>query len=445
MTDQRPDISRPDDLRAVAVALFRAAVAAVEPAPLVQQYVRRCNGLAEVGAAAAASVSWSGSTLVVGAGKAAAGMAAACEAALAPHLRGEVIVPDGCGLALAHVGVTEAGHPLPDERGHAAASRLLDVVGRANEGGILCLISGGASSLMVCPRPPLTLADKISTTKALLACGADIREFNTVRKHLSLVKGGGLLARSRLPVMTLMISDVVGDDPAVIGSGPTTPDLSTHAEACAILAKYGLLDQVPVAVRDLLEAGAAGRVGETLKPTDPAAWLGRSLVIASNSVALCAAAEEARARGWEVEIEAEPLVGDTTAAAQAFASRLLKRRGSRGLCILAGGETTVQVRGTGRGGRNQEFALAIADQLAGERICVLSAGTDGIDGPTPAAGAFVDGATMQRAHTGGLSLQDFRQRNDSFSFFSRIGDVFVCGPTGTNVMDLKIALLSALP
>jgi len=246
--------------------------------------------------------------------------------------------------------------------------------------------------------------------------------------------------------VTLMISDVVGDDPAVIGSGPTTPDPSTHADACAILAKYALLDRVPASVRELLEAGAAGRVAESLKPADAAARLGRSLVIASNAIALRAAAEAAQGRGWEVEVEAEPLLGDTTKVARAFAARLLQRRPSRGgLCVLAGGETTVEVRGSGRGGRNQEFALAMAAQLAGERVCVLSAGTDGIDGPTEAAGAFVDGTTMPRAHAGGLDLQDFWKRNDSFSFFSRLRDLFICGPTGTNVMDLKIALLPGQP
>jgi len=431
-------------LRDLSVALFQAAIAAVEPALLVVRHIRRRDEITEIGPAEAPVASWSGPTLVVGAGKAAAGMAQACEAALGDGARGEVITATGCGRSLQHILVSEAGHPLPDERGHQAALRLLDAVGAARDGGILCLVSGGASSLTGCPRPPLTLADKVATTNALLACGADIRELNTVRKHLSLFKGGGLLARARRRLVTLIISDVVGDDPAVIGSGPTVADPSNFAEALAVLSKYELSKQVPRAVLTLLQEGVAGRLTETLKPNDPRVEMGRNIVIASSSTALAAAAEAAHGRGWKVLVESEPIVGSTKEAAEAFAARLLRQaRSAENVCVLAGGETTVHVRGTGQGGRNQEFALALAGALEGRPGLILSAGTDGIDGPTPAAGAFVDGTTVARARARLLDPVDFLERNDSYTFFRCLGDDFTSGPTGTNVMDIKIALLPA--
>jgi glycerate-2-kinase len=315
-----------------------------------------------------------------------------------------------------------------------------------DRGDTVCLISGGASSLLVCPRPPVTLQDKIATTQLLLECGADIRAFNTVRKHLSEVKGGGLLRHVRTRMLALLISDVIGDDPSTIGSGPTVPDDTTFADAWDVLARHQLETRVPATVTTLLKSGIEGNVAETVKFSSAEAVRCRSQIIGSNRTALEGAATSARARGWTVDVDGQPLSGDTTAAARGFAARirqLAARRGGKPLCVLAGGETTVRVKGKGRGGRNQEFALALAGTLAGTPITLLSAGTDGVDGPTDAAGAFVDGTTLRRAQQRGLDIDATLGANDSFTFFSALDDLFRCGPTGTNVMDIKIALLPA--
>jgi glycerate-2-kinase len=368
-------------------------------------------------------------------------MAAGCEAALgAPRLSGLVIVPEGCGMPLASIGVRLAGHPLPDQRGAAATAELCGMVAAA-DGPVLCLISGGASSLLCEPRPPVTLDEKTAVNHLLLASGADIGEVNTVRKHLSGVKGGGLLRRVRTrPVVTLVLSDVVGDDPSIIGSGPTTPDPSTFADALAVLRKYAIAERVPPAVRRLLQLGVGGGVAETLKPVDPETAGTETTVIGSNRMALAAAADEARRLGYEPRLDPRPLIGDTTAAARRWLADIRAGVEGRRVCVIGGGETTVTVRGPGRGGRNQEFALALAEPLAGARVAVLSAGTDGIDGPTDAAGAFVDGHTCERAAAIGLAPSAALTANDSYGFFDRLGDLLRCGPTGTNVMDLKLAV-----
>ena len=371
-------------------------------------------------------------------------MAAGCEAALgAQRVHGLVIVPDGCELPLESVTCRNAAHPVPDERGAAATKELCRVLA-AGDAPVLCLIGGGASSLLVEPRPPLSLAEKIAVNRLLLGCGADIGELNTVRKHLSAVKGGGLLRTTRRrPVTTLALSDVVGDDPSVIGSGPTTPDPSTYGDALAILRKYDLVDRVAPAARDLLERGARGELRETLKPDDPEAAGAETLVVGNNRIALAAAADEARRLGYEPLLDLDPLVGDTAAAALRWVGSVRERAPGGRHCVIAGGETTVTIRGPGRGGRNQEFALALVAPLAGTAIAVLSAGTDGIDGPTDAAGAFVDGDTLGRAQRAALDPAAALVANDSYGFFDRLGDLLRCGPTGTNVMDIKLALPSS--
>jgi len=437
-------------LRAEAADLFYAAIAAVEPASLVARHlVRRTNDV-RLADSEGTLWCWPAPTLVVGAGKAAAHMAAGCEQALGPeNVLGEVVVADGCGTELQSIRVSEAGHPLPDERGEGAARRIIHRIKEHRTGGILCLISGGASSLLVCPRAPVTLSDKIHATQLLLACGADIVELNTVRKHLSEVKGGGLLRQAQAPMASLILSDVVGDDPGAIGSGPAVPDATTFTDAWSVIARYDLADRVPERVARLLKDGMAGALPDTVKPASPEAGRSHSLIVGSNRTALGGAARAARERGWRVSVHPQPLVGDTTEAALRFGASiremLTTRTDGAPLCILAGGETTVRVRGTGRGGRNQEFALALAQSLAGADVVVLSVGTDGIDGPTDAAGAFVDGTTSSRARERGLSVDAALADNDAFTFFSTMGDLFRCGPTGTNVMDLKIVLLPPLP
>lgn len=435
-------------LRADAADLFRAGVVAVDPYQLVSRHVARRGTEVVVEVAGATVDRWAQPTLVVGAGKAAGRMAAACEAICGTDaVRGEVIVADGCDVTVHSIAVTPAGHPLPDVRGQAAAGRLLELIKSPQPSRILCLIGGGASSLLVRPRPPVQLEDTIRTTQLLLACGASIEELNTVRKHLSEVKGGGFLRCAARPMIALLISDVIGDDPSVIGSGPTAPDPTTFADAWAVLQRHGLTGQVPRSVADVLKRGMDGHIPETVKPMHPEAGRCRNVVIGSNRTALRGAAAAARTQGWMVTVEDTPLSGDTTEAARCFGARLRRvaheQPAGTSHCILAGGETTVRVLGRGRGGRNQEFALALAREIAGQPIAVLSAGTDGIDGPTDAAGAFADGSTLDRAKKRGLDAAAALANNDSYSFFSQLGDLYQPGPTGTNVMDVKIALISA--
>lgn len=423
-------------LRAEAIAIFRAAVNAADPSELVQHYLSRQPRSEPLRVP----------VLVVGAGKCAAKMASGCEAVLGGgNVYGEVVVADGCSAVLSSIRVSAAGHPLPDGRGEDAARRIVELLRMHHRGDVLCLISGGASSLMVYPRPPVTLQDKIVTTRLLLQCGADIQAFNTVRKHLSVVKGGGLLRHVQTRVLSLLISDVIGDDPSNIGSGPTAPDHTTFADAWSVLRQFDLTGRVPVSVTELLQAGIAGRIPETVKPEGAEAARGRTVIIGSSRTALEGAAAAARTRGWTVHVDPSPLQGDTTEEARRFAAQVreiaARTDRARRLCVVAGGETTVKVVGNGRGGRNQEFALALAESVAGTSVTILSAGTDGIDGPTDAAGAFVDGTTTTRARTRGVDPSAALAANDSYHFFAALGDLFRCGPTSTNVMDIKIALV----
>jgi glycerate 2-kinase len=369
-------------------------------------------------------------------------MVAGVEAVRRPcSVSGLVIVAARDSSAPPGVRIRVAGHPSPDPCGLRASAELIRTAAAARGDPIVCLISGGASSLLVRPAPPISLDDLIAVNRALLACGADIREVNTVRKHLSLVKGGGLLrfATTR-PLLTLIVSDVVGDDPTDIGSGPSVPDPTTFADAMQVVDRYTLGAHLPTAVRNRLRRGVDGLERETLKPGDAAIAGTEAVVVGSNAQAVAAAADAAERLGYEALAEPSSLVGDTTEAAYAWARRIVGAIEGRRRCAIIGGETTVTVVGSGRGGRNQEFALAAAALLRGRRIAVLSAGTDGIDGPTDAAGAFVDGSTLDRAAAGGLDPAAALGANDSHTFFDQLGDLLRCGPTGTNVMDLKIAI-----
>jgi len=438
--------------------IFRAALAAVDPFQLAcENLCRHGNGLF-AGPLRLALDDFS-DLVVVGAGKAAAGMGLAAESALGGRISaGLLVLPPGGRTPFRILAQAHAAHPTPDEEGERAAGGILAMLQKADARTlVLCLISGGASSLLALPAPGLTIADKGAVTALLLAAGATIEELNAVRKHLSSVKGGRLAAAAfPATVLTLLLSDVSGDPPSVIGSGPTSPDAATFADAWAVVEKYGLQNRIPATARAFLERGAAGLEEETVKPGDPRLARSFHIVIGGNARALAGAQAKANAMGLKADVAASPVQGEARIAALSLAAAALKAQagldpGER-CCLLSGGETTVRVRGPGRGGRNQELALAFALAITGNPgIEMLSAGSDGLDGPTDAAGAIVDGHTVERAAGFGLDAAAFLNDNASYSFFSelerRSGDRrhVKTGPTGTNVMDLQVILLERLP
>ena len=377
--------------------------------------------------------------VVLGCGKASAAMAHAAEDVLGDRITGGfVVVKDGYTAPTRRVTIAEAGHPVPDARGEAAADRLLALARDAGSTDrLLFLVSGGGSALTPAPAAPVTLAEKQEVTRLLLASGATINELNAIRKHLSRFKGGQL-ARAAAPasIVTLALSDVIGDPLDVIASGPTAPDPTTFADALAVLDARKVRGQAPASVVECLEAGARGEIAETPKPGDPLFRSVTSLVIGNNGLIVHAAAEAASRIGYVPTVLGGHLEGEARTVARDLVARgrTLTARG----CLIAGGETTVTVRGRGRGGRCQELALAAALELdPADDLVVLAAGTDGTDGPTDAAGALVDGGTRGR---GG---QDARQRlddNDAHTYLERSGDLIITGATNTNLLDLYLVL-----
>jgi glycerate 2-kinase len=336
---------------------------------------------------------------------------------------------------------------ISDERGAAGARGIAQIAAAAGPGDlVLCLVSGGASALLPLPAEGITLEEKQSVTRLLLASGANIHEINAVRKHLSLIKGGQL-ARLAAPaaVEALLLSDVIGDDLDVIGSGPAAPDASTFAGAVAILQKFNLMDRLPASVKSRLEQGVRGEIEETPKPGDPLFARVRNVVVGSNRLALTAAARKARELGYRTLVLASGVQGETRDIAGMHAAIAHEIVDSSEpvrppACIITGGETTVTLKGEGLGGRNQEFVLAAALGIAGlDNVVVFSAGTDGSDGPTDAAGAVADGNTLAR----NSEAQRFLDRNDSYHYFEPLGDLIKTGPTNTNVMDVRIVLVGA--
>lgn len=324
--------------------------------------------------------------------------------------------------------IHEAGHPIPDENGLRAAYAVRDAATALREDDLLIVaVSGGASALLPAPAEPVTLADKQMATDLLLRAGADIHELNTVRRPLSFLKGGRLAALAYpARVIGLVLSDVIGDPLDVIGSGPTVADTAAPDEAERVLRRFGLWEAVPASVRVRL------RTGSPVIPSDRV----ENVLVGSNRLALEAAAERARELGYPVTILSDRLRGEARDVAREQAALLKAVR--RPACLLSGGETTVAVKGRGKGGRNQEFALSFAREIDGyEGLAALCAGTDGTDGPTDAAGAYVDGSTVRRA---GVAPERFLDNNDSYHFFEPIGDLVKTGPTGTNVMDINIML-----
>jgi glycerate 2-kinase len=424
-------------LRKHARAIFDAALAAADPSRAVERHLARID------------FSRFQNIYVLGAGKAGASMARACERVLDGRIAaGLVNVKYGHIAATRRIELNECGHPEPDERGMNGAERIAALAAQAQRDDlVLCLISGGASALLPLPAPPVTLEEKRELTRLLLAAGADIHEMNAVRKHLSRIKGGEL-ARLAAParVESLLLSDVVGDNLDVIGSGPTAPDASTFADAAAVLKRYGIWRRAPKAVRVRIESGLRNEIPETPKPGDAAFRRVRNTVIGSNRIALAAASARARELGYRTLILSSEIVGETREIARMHAA-ILREAAHSGhpvkppACIISGGETTVTLKGDGRdgrGGRNQEFALAAAIDLAGlPNAVVFSAGTDGTDGPTDAAGAIADGSTLAR----NPEARRYLDNHDSYRYFESIGDLVKTGPTHTNVMDVRIMLL----
>jgi glycerate 2-kinase len=427
-------------LREKARAVFDAALRAGDVGPLVH---RALEGLA---------LPPRGRVLVVGAGKASGAMATAAEAALGDRVAdGVVAVKDGHLAPTRRVRLLEAGHPVPDRRGAEAARAIRDLASTAAEDDlVLVLVSGGGSALTPAPAPPITLEEKQSLTRLLLRAGANINQLNAVRKHCSTLKGGQL-ARAAAParVQALLLSDVIGNPLDVIASGPTAPDASTFAEAMGILDRFDIRDQVAPSIVARLQQGMQGEIPETPKPGDPLFERVRNLVIGNNALVVDAAAAAARELGLTPLVLTRSLDGEAREVARRFAAMARDIREGRGpvappCCVIAGGETTVTVRGQGSGGRCQEFALSAAGELDGlPGVVVLAAGTDGSDGPTTAAGAIVDGESARRARAAGVDLSAHLADNSSHAALEALGDLLVTGPTNTNLLDLYLVVVGS--
>lgn len=384
---------------------------------------------------------------LVAVGKAARSMATAATAVLDHRLASGVVIAPTDSEFPPPLKCVRGQHPQPGEGSIAAGRAALATAASCGENELLLvLLSGGASALMAAPADGLTLDDKRATTAQLLRSGADIYGLNMVRKHLSAVKGGRLAAASRGRCLTLAMSDVVGDDPSVIGSGPTVADGSSYADALAVLDRHGGAAAYPTQVVAHLARGAAGQIAETPKAADPRLARSTFHIIGSRLAAMQGAAAAASARGFTVVVRDASVVGEARDAAEAHLRHTLQVASEcqRPCCVVSSGETTVTVRGTGRGGRNQEFALALVERLHRQPrvIAVASVGTDGVDGPTDAAGAIADTSTLARGRAAGLDARRFLDTNDSYTYFAALGDLIHTGPTGTNVGDLQVFLLA---
>lgn len=429
--------------------IFDAALRAVDPAAAIHRHVvRDGNRLNTDGQGL--NLDRFENVYVVGAGKAGSVMAGAMESVLGDRLTGGIVnVKYGHSTPLRRVEVLEAGHPIPDTAGVDGTEEIVELLALLDEDDLVfCLLSGGGSALLPLPAEGVTLQEKQAVTELLLQCGATINETNTIRKHISRVKGGQL-ARLAAParLVSLVLSDVIGDPLDIIASGPTVPDESTYADCHSILEKYGLRDRLPATVTRHLEAGEKGTAPETPGPGDPVFCRTQTVMVANNRQALDSARTEAQKRGYNPLVLSSSIDGETREVARVYAAmaREIERYGDPvrpPACVISGGETTVTLKGDGKGGRNQEFVLATVAGIAGlERTVVFSAGTDGTDGPTDAAGAVADGYTLSRATEMGLDADACMNRNDAYHFFEPLGDLVMTGPTHTNVMDLRLLLV----
>jgi glycerate 2-kinase len=436
-------------MRQDAREIFQAGLQAADPRDAVRRHCHRQGNRLEIGDKTY-DLAATERLLVIGAGKAAAAMAQAMEDLLGDRISdGLICVKYGHASPLKRIDTIEAGHPLPDAKGAAAARRIFSMVQSATEKDlVIVLLSGGGSALLPAPAEGIALEEKQTVSRLLIASGATIHEINAVRKHLSTFKGGRL-AQASAPASTvaLILSDVVGDDLDVIASGPTVPDASTYEQCRRIIQRYDLAARLPESVITHIRRGAAAQLPETPKPADPYWRHVQNKIIGGNFQALEAASQKAGSLGYRPLILSSRLVGETRVVAQvhgAMAREILATGHplAAPACLLSGGETTVTVKGKGLGGRNQEFALAAALDIAGaEHTVVLSGGTDGTDGPTDAAGALADHSTVQRAAAAGLDIRGHLDNNDAYPLFQELGDLLITGPTRTNVMDLRVVLV----
>ncbi len=430
--------------RDMALEVLGAALDAVDPAEAIRRAVRRDGDVLYV-AGQHYDLSRYERVLVIGGGKAGAPMAAAIEAILGDRIvDGIVNVKYGYTAPASRITIHEAGHPVPDEEGMAGTQRMVALArGAGADDLVLCLISGGGSALMTLPVDGVTLEDVQVLTNDLLRSGAPIQAINAVRKHLSQVKGGQL-ARLAHPatVLALLVSDVVGSPLDAIASGPTVPDPTTFADARDVIRHYGLVDRVPDAIRRYLDEGVAGRAPETPKAGDDALERVQTVIVADNAKAAGAAVERAKTLGMNGLLLSTYVEGEAREVARVVAALAREIRASGQplrvpACVILGGETTVTVRGSGKGGRNQELALAAALAIEGmEGVLIASLATDGSDGPTDSAGGLVDGATVARGAAQSLSARKALDDNDAYPYLNATGDLLVTGPTNTNVNDL---------
>lgn len=436
-------------LHADARAIFTAATAAAQPRTCVLNTLQLEGSDLRIG-------DWHcdldnlSRLIVLGAGKATPAMAAATEEILGNHIdAGLINTKYGHGIALNRIETIECGHPVPDGIGVEGTYRQLQLLKDLDERAlVVCLFSGGGSALLPAPVKGISLENKQQTTRLLLGCGATIGEINAIRKHLSAIKGGQLCVQAQpAQVVSLMMSDVIGDALDTIASGPTYPDATHFADCLAIVDRYQLRSDLPVPVRRHLEDGANGLIPDTPKANEALFNRVQNKVIGNNALAIEAAVQHAKQLGYTPLVLTSRLQGEAREMGLALASIAQEvRTRSHPLappaCIITGGETTVTLRGAGKGGRNQELALAAAIHLDGwPNIALLSCGTDGTDGPTDAAGAIADGSSLKRGLENDLSAHAHLSENDSYHFFSPLGDLLMTGATGTNVMDLQIVLI----
>jgi len=436
-------------LKTIAKTIFDAGIQAVNPNNCIKKHLKLADGILQAGKTNY-NLKEIKKLYLIGIGKASAVMAQQAEAILGRHIHdGMVITKYQHGVPLKYCQMMEAGHPVPDAEGIGATKALLELVSKADHKDlILCMISGGASALTPAPAKGISLADKQETTRLLLDCGATIHEINTIRKHLSKIKAGQLCRHTNgARIISLILSDVIGDDLDIIGSGLSTPDTGSFDDCMNILKRHSIWNKIPKPVYNRINAGIAGKVQETPKPGSPEFAIADNLIIGSLSDALYAAQREAKRQGFTPLVLSSRIQGEAREVAKVLCS-IAKEVSFSGspisppACLLSGGETTVTIKGQGKGGRNTELALAAGIELSGDSsTLLLSAGTDGTDGPTDAAGAFVDGSTIARANFIGLSASKHLADNNSYPFFQLLGDLLITGPTHTNVMDLQILLV----